>query len=60
MNHERRAAIAEQRMTVVSESHVFVDNRELGAAFGVNSEVIHVAGVVAFRIFQAVLLSRRD
>ena len=57
MNHQGRTAIAEQGMTVVAEGYVFVHNPEFSFAFGVYREVVHVAGMVAIGILQAVLLS---
>lgn len=59
MNHQRRPAIAEQRMAVVAERDVLVHDLELGCALSVYGEVVHVASMVAFRILQAMLFTLR-
>jgi len=59
VNHQRRPAIAEQRMAVVAERDVLVHDLELGCALSVYGEVVHVASMVAFRILQAMLFTLR-
>ena len=56
MNYDAGAAVAEDRVGAVAESYVFVIEFGGGFAFGVDSEVQHVAGVMAFGILEAVLL----
>ena len=55
MNHDCGSAVAEQGMTVVAEIHILVLDGELGRSAFRDSEVRHVAGVVTFRILQAML-----
>ena len=57
VDDDRGAAVAEERVGVVAESYVFVLQFAIGFAFGVDGEVRHVAGVVAFGILQAVLFA---
>jgi hypothetical protein len=57
VNHQCRSAIAEQGVAVVAESDVLVHYPELGCALGAYVEVVHVAGMVAFGILQAMLLA---
>jgi hypothetical protein len=50
------AAVAEQGMAIGAfVGDVFVHEAEFGLAFGVDGEVVHVAGVMAFGILQSVL-----
>ena len=49
------AAVAEERVGAFAEGYVFVLQGYIGLAVRIGSEVAHVAGVVAFRIFEAVL-----
>ncbi len=51
------ASIAEERVRAVAESYVAVFQARVGFAFHIDDEVVHVAGVVAFGILQAVLLA---
>src|SRR3954453_7699020 len=46
-------------MAVVAKSDIFVHYLELGRALGVYGEIVHVAGMVALRILQAMLLTLR-
>ncbi len=46
-------------MRAVAEGYVFVLDGRIGFAFHVNDEVLHVTGVVAFRIVESVLLAIR-
>src|SRR5882724_758046 len=46
-------------MAVVAESYVLVHDLDFGFAFGVYGKVVHVSGMMAFGILQAVLLSIR-
>jgi hypothetical protein len=57
MDYDRRAAVAEERMAVISESDVFVLGTEFRFAIGANGEIGVIAGVVTFRILQTMLLS---
>jgi hypothetical protein len=59
VDYDRGAAIAEERVRAVPESYVFILKSGAGFAFHVDGEVLHVAGVVAFGIIEAVLLSVR-
>jgi hypothetical protein len=56
VDDDRSAAVAEKRVSAFAESYVFVFHFQIGFAFGVYGEVVHVAGVMAFGILQAVLL----
>jgi hypothetical protein len=56
MDYDRSAAVAEERVGAVAESYVCVLQFCICLAFGVYGEVVHVTGVVAVGIFQAVLL----
>ena len=56
VNDDCGAAVAEERVGAVAESYVFVIEFRGSFAFGVDGEVQHVAGVMAFGILQAVLL----
>jgi hypothetical protein len=53
------AAVAEQRVGVVAESHVVVLHLRVGFAFCVDGKILHVSRVVAFRIFESVMLALR-
>jgi hypothetical protein len=59
VNHQCRAAIAEQGVAVVAQGYILVYDLHVSSAFGVYREVVHVAGMVAFGILQAMLLSIR-
>ena len=48
------AAVAEKRVGAVAEGNVVVFESGVGFAFHVDDEVLHVAGVVAFGIVEAV------
>ena len=56
MDDDGSAAVAEERVGAIAESYVFVLEFRVGFAFGIDGEVLHVAGVMAFGILQAVLL----
>jgi len=53
------AAVAEKRVSVIAEVHVLVGEADLCFSIGANSEVGHVAGVVAIGTVEAVLLPVR-
>jgi len=54
------ATIGENRIAARKfVGNIFVHELEMGLAFGVCGEVLHVAGVMAFGILQAVLLACR-
>jgi len=53
------ATVAEERVGITAEVYIFVLDFGIGFAVRVDGEVFHVAGVVAFRIFEAVLLPIR-
>jgi hypothetical protein len=55
MDHERRAAVTEKGMIVIAQVHVGIRCLEFGLAIGFHGKILHVAGVVAFRILQTVL-----
>ena len=57
MNHQGGATITEQRVAVVPQGDIFVQHFELGAALRVHREIVHIAGMVAFGILQAMLFS---
>ncbi len=57
MHHNGRAPVAEEGMAVAAKIDVLVFNLEMRFAVCACSEVGVVAGVVAFRIFQAMFLS---
>ena len=59
MNDQGGAAIAEKRVAVISESYIRVQHFQLGTPIGLHDEIVHITGVMAFRILQAVLLSLR-
>src|SRR6266550_8308653 len=59
MDHDGRAAVTEDRMRTVGPGHVFAFGARAGFAVGSNGDVGVVAGVVTFRIFQAMLLPVR-
>ena len=60
MDHDRRAALLEQRIRLVLlQGHIGVDHRGRDLAVGRNAQIPHVAGVVAFPVPQAVLLLLR-
>jgi hypothetical protein len=59
VNHDGGTAIAEKRVGVVAESNVVIFHFPVGFAFRVDGKVLHVSGVVAFRIFESVLLALR-
>ena len=56
MDDDGSAAVAEERVGAIAESYVFVLEFRVGFAFGIDGEVLHVAGVMAFGVLQAVLL----
>src|ERR1700676_2854674 len=49
------ASVAEERVRVGAESDVLVLDLRIGFALGVDGEVFHVAGVMAFGIVESVL-----
>jgi len=57
VDHDRRAAVAKERVGAVTEGYIFVFHGGIGFAFHVDSEVQHVAGVVAFGVLESVLLA---
>src|SRR6476660_3339877 len=57
MNDQGGTAVAEKRVAVISESDIRVQHFQLGTPIRLHGEVVHIAGVMAFRILQAVLLS---
>src|ERR1700678_4030311 len=59
VDHDRSAAIAEQRVGAVGESYIFILKGGVGFAAGVHGQVEHVAGVMAFGILEAVFLALR-
>ena len=59
MDHNRGSPIAEQRVAAFPKRHVLVFEAALYLAFRSDCEIVHVAGVMAFGIFQAVLLVLR-
>lgn len=56
MDDDGGAAVAEQRVRTFAKSYVFVFKAGVRLSFHIDSEVQHVAGVVAFGILQAVFL----
>ena len=54
MDKQRRSPIAENGVAVISPIHVFVHDLCLRLALCVNGDILHVAGVVAFRILKPV------
>src|SRR5437868_298868 len=56
VDHERSATIAEQRMAVAAECDVSIVDGCLRGAIAADSEVLHVAGMVAVGTFEAMLL----
>ena len=59
VDHDRGAAVAEQRVRAFAEGYVFILQFCVSFALRVYGEVLHVAGVMAFGILQAVLLAVR-
>ncbi len=59
VDDERGASVAEQRVVVGPEVYILVLELRIGFAIRVDSEVRHVARMVAFRIFQTVLFPIR-
>lgn len=57
MHNQRSSTITEYRVVVAGQTDVLVRDRGLGRAVRSYREVLHIAGVVTFRIFQAVLLA---
>jgi len=51
VDDEGGAAVAEQRVGAVAEGDVIIFQRCLGFSLSVGGEILHVAGVVAFRVF---------
>ena len=56
MNHERRAAVMEQRIGAEAERHVWYGEIDLRFSAGIHVEVRQIAGVSPHRIILAVLL----
>jgi hypothetical protein len=59
MNHERRATAGEDRIGPSANRYAFVRHGGFRGPIGRNGEVVHVAGVWALGILQAVLLVLR-
>ena len=59
VDYDRGAAVAQERMGAVAEAYVVILQFGVGDTSIVNVEILHVAGVVAFGILQAVLLTFR-
>ncbi len=59
MDHQRRPSVAERGVAIVAEIDVLIHYRKLRLAFGVHRKVVHVPGMRAVRILQAVLLAIR-
>src|SRR5258706_11923351 len=59
MDNQRRSAVAEKRVAVGSPIHVSVHQMRSYLSVSVHREILHVARVVAFRIFEPVLLAVR-
>ena len=59
VNHQRRAAIAENRVAVIAHRDARRDHRRLRRAICGHREIRHVARVRAFRILQAMMLHVR-
>ena len=59
VDDERRAPIAEKRVSVVAEVNVLVGEADFGFSVGANGEVGHVAGMVTIGIVEAVLFAVR-
>ena len=57
MDHQRGAAVAEQRMGAVTESHLFILELGIGLALSIDGKVLHIPGVVAIGIVESVLLA---
>ena len=56
VNHQCGSAIAEERVAAAVEIHVLIQNCSFGAAVTINSEVVHITGVMTFGVHEAVLL----
>jgi len=56
VNHQRRSTVTEERVAVRAEIDVFDRSPEMRVTLRVGGEVIQIAGVMAFRILQAMLL----
>ena len=48
--------LKEERVRALAEGYVFVLQGDVSLAFHVNDEVLHITGVMAFGVLQAVLL----
>ena len=59
VDDDRSASVAEERVGVGAEGYVFVLDLRIGFALGVDGEVFHVAGVMAFGIVESMLLAFR-
>ena len=57
MDHDRGAAIAEERVRVGAEVYIFIREPDFRFSVGANREVRHVAGMVAIGTVKAVLFS---
>src|SRR5579883_1953077 len=57
VDHQRRAAVGEDRIRAGSHIDVGVLHGDLRGALGADGEIGHVAGVVAFGILHTVLLA---
>src|SRR5580698_2903335 len=57
VDDDRGPAVAEERVRALAESYVFILKSSVGFTFHVDGEVLHVTGVVAIGIIEAVLLS---
>jgi len=57
VDHDRSAAIAEERVRVGAEVYIFIREPDFGFSVGANREVRHVAGMVAIGIVKTVLFS---
>ncbi len=59
MHHDGSASIAEERMAVAAQIHVFIKQIDRRFALGVDREIGHVPGVMPVRILQPVLFAVR-
>ena len=56
MNHQCGAAITEEGIRIAAQVYVWIGNRGLRRAVRRDRDVLHVTGVMAFRVLQAMLL----
>jgi hypothetical protein len=55
VDDQRGSSIAENGVAVISEIHISVDDARLHFTVRVHGDVLHVAGMMAFRILESVL-----